>query len=664
MPQRNRWIQIVCLVLAAAALLVCGPLSVALTAEAGRAEMVYTDQAQEGDPPEVALGIAMGAFRGLFVNYLWLRATKLKEEGKFYEAIELSQAITRLQPRFPRVWAFHAWNMSYNISVATNTASERWTWVKAGVDLLRKEAIPRNPNDVLLYKELAWIFNHKIQSFSDDANRFYKRRMAEEWTFVLGVPPSMPEDSQEARKLMVEWLRPVAEAPERLQDVIEKEIADQRAKLRPGDPEPEGGFTSKVEALVTMLLEEGNLKLDETLLRFYTLADVYDSSWYSQKNIFRLADSSRNSVVDRLRADAAFKDAWDRLIPHIRKRVLIDEKNMDPARMARYTTKFGPLDWRHASSHAIYWSAHGVEEMLERSRTEEFDTLNTDRIIVQGLQELFRSGRIFYDPVLDSYNALLDTNWADSYGDVVEELAKRGGVAERAGKAYTLYGAGYENFLRDVIRVYYRMGEYDQAQKYMQRLITWEGNNINDPDKWVEYQLPLGEFVKKQLANDRLSVPHVAAGEVASALMDAFYNGLLRNNLRRFAAGFKYAEEVHKLYYEEKQTVRTTPDRENRMEEMPTNLGDMAAQVLISMMAMGDMDPTQAATIYTKAPAEIQRYAYDQLRAIMLRRGMPENSVNSLYPEPPGMVAFRAARAAERTGGDAAQKEQLRIEQK
>ncbi len=664
MLERNRLVQIISAVIAAVALLLSGPLSVALTAEAGRAEMVYTDQAQEGDPPEVALGIAMGAFRGLFVNYLWLRATKLKEEGKFYEAIELSQAITRLQPRFPRVWAFHAWNMSYNISVATNTASERWTWVKAGVDLLRKEAIPRNPNDVLLYKELAWIFNHKIQSFSDDANRFYKRRLAEEWTYVLGPPPALPEDTQAARKLMVEWMAPVANAPERLEDVIAEEIKAQKAKLRPGDPEPEGGFVSKVQVLADALRKEGGLKLDETLLRFYTLSDIYNSSWYSQKKVFRLADGSRNSVVDRFREDPAYKDAWDRLIPHVRKRVLLDEKKMDPARMARYTMKFGPLDWRHPSSHAIYWSAQGVDETLERSGDHQFDTLNTDRIIVQGLQELFRSGRIFYDPVLDSYTALLDTNWADSYGEVVEELAARGGVAESEKRSYTLYGAGYENFLRDVIRVYYRMGEYDKAQDTYKRLASWKGLNTNDPAKFAEMQLSLAEFVKKELRDDRLSVPHVAAGECAGALLDAFYNGLLRGNIKRFASGFKYAEEVHTVYFEEKQKVRTVVDRDNRMDEMPRQFPDMAAQVFVSMMAMGEMDPAQASTIFAKAPQSIQQIAYDQLRSIMLRRGMPESAVAEFFPEPAGMEAYRAERARIDAQSDAALKEKLKTEQK
>ena len=101
-----------------------------------------------------------------------LRAAMTRVIGKYIEANELAKVITQLQPRFPRVWVFHAWNMSYNISVATQTPQERWDWVNAGIKLLRDEGIPANPNDLLLHKELAWIFMHKIGGITDDANQY------------------------------------------------------------------------------------------------------------------------------------------------------------------------------------------------------------------------------------------------------------------------------------------------------------------------------------------------------------------------------------------------------------------------------------------------------------------------------------------------------------
>src|SRR5687768_320479 len=130
--QRDTITQLVALLVMVASLAVSGVLAVELTASGGRSKLTYADAVEDGQPPQVAAGIAMGAFRGLFVNILWIRANDLKEDGRFHEAIDLAKAITTLQPRFPQVWVFHAWNMAYNISVSTQTPSERWQWVTAG----------------------------------------------------------------------------------------------------------------------------------------------------------------------------------------------------------------------------------------------------------------------------------------------------------------------------------------------------------------------------------------------------------------------------------------------------------------------------------------------------------------------------------------------------
>src|SRR5262245_5001373 len=137
--QRDTINQLIAAAVCVVCLAVSGVLAVGLTASSGRHRLVYTDKAVEGDPPQVAMGVAMGAFRGLFVNMLWIRANALKEDGRFYESMDLARAITRLQPRFPQVWVFHAWNMAYNISVATQTPQERWQWVQAGINLLRQQ---------------------------------------------------------------------------------------------------------------------------------------------------------------------------------------------------------------------------------------------------------------------------------------------------------------------------------------------------------------------------------------------------------------------------------------------------------------------------------------------------------------------------------------------
>lgn len=141
----------------------------------------------ENAPPVLAFTtVALGGFRGLIANMLWIRANDLQDEDKFFEAMQLADWITKLEPHFPQVWAYMAWNMAYNISVKFKDAADRWRWVRAGFELLRDDGLRYNPNDVLIYQQLALIFQHKMGQNLDDANLYYKQEWANEMARVFG----------------------------------------------------------------------------------------------------------------------------------------------------------------------------------------------------------------------------------------------------------------------------------------------------------------------------------------------------------------------------------------------------------------------------------------------------------------------------------------------
>lgn len=663
---RDTTIQLAALLVLVLAMAGSAALSTKSIAEAGRAQLTYTDEATEGDPPEVAIGIAMGAFRGLFVNYLWIRANKLKEEGKFYEAIELAGIITRLQPRFPRVWGFHAWNMAYNISVATNTAAERWQWVKAGIDLLRKEAIPRNPSDVVLHRELAWTYVHKVQGYADDANHYYKREVAKEWTILLGEPPKLDGTRDQNTQIMALWFEPVANAPETLDGVIELELADQVTRKVPVGAD--GVRLSKVRELADRITNEAKLTLDVNLLRFVELRRAWVNAWYIADKGYsnELKDADRNAALDKLMADASYADAWPRLLNYVRKRAIAATTGMEPARMLRYIKRFGPIDWRHAASHSLYWAARGVEEGLERQGTTQFDTLNTDRIMMHSIQELFRFGTINYDLLTNEYFALNNFDWIDAYGDRLDEVMKRAGlVGDTEQRVYTTYGAGYENFLKDVIRVLYRRGDLANAEKYHSRLRNWTGLNINDAMNLERMKLPLADFIKEEL-KDRLSTPHVALEEMESAITDAFLRGLGQRKLDVFRRQMEYAEDIRNLYLQT-QSTRTTADAEAvRMKQFVGEYFiDPIAEVLLRLLGGGsfgyyNLGPTQASLLYRRTPADLQRIIYDDLSNVLQRRqGLPPESIADMFPEPAGLAQYREEMAKLESESDRARRRQV-----
>ncbi len=648
-------------------------LSPRIATEAGRAQLSYTDTAQEGDPPEVALAIAMGAFRGLFVNILWIRAQDLKEEGRFYECIELARAITRLQPRFPRVWGFHAWNLAYNISVSTNTATERWRWVRAGIDLLRQEGIPRNPNDMQLQRELAWIFVHKVQGISDDANRYYKREMAKEWTAILGPNPPRPRpedpdvvslimelraeheegavelerrnilrEAMVRRRLFV--LSQVEQAPDALDAATLYRYLRNRSSdtAEPVTIEQAEALADKIAGLVRRLDEEASLQLDYNLLLSFEIRRTLALSWARAEFGLELADSVRNQALDEMLVDEQYADAWGILLSHVRKQVITKDKNMEIARMKRYTVKYGPLDWRHPASHAVYWATRGIETGLSRENTGDFDQTNTDRLIVQALQEQFRWGDVYYDILNDTFVSMVNLDFTDSYGDALKVLEDRATKFEDRNRGYRLYGVGYRNYLLDVVRVYYRMGDFRTANYYFDRFKTYEGHNIAEENLIRSLSaMTLEEFVQFEI-DEQITVPQYAVTEVTASLRDAFLRGLLNGNMDVFQGQLKYANDVHAHFMSNQNRV-TMADRENRMAQMPPRFVDTAASVLVNTIITGIVGREEASLIWRRTPTGLQQAAYDDLVAALSGTLSPQ-AIERWLPEPPNMMQYRIDR--------------------
>ena len=106
--------------------------------------------------------VALGGFRGLISNILWIRASDLQDEDKYFEMAQLADWITKLEPHFVQVWLVESWNMAYNISVKFKDFPDRWRWVRHGIELLRDDGLRYNPNETLIYRELAWFFQHKM----------------------------------------------------------------------------------------------------------------------------------------------------------------------------------------------------------------------------------------------------------------------------------------------------------------------------------------------------------------------------------------------------------------------------------------------------------------------------------------------------------------------
>ena len=294
----------------------------------------FTGQIKNAPPVVVFTTVALGSFRGLVADLLWLRAGALQEKGNYFEMVQLARWITDLQPTFSGATAYLAWNMAYNISVTCSSFADRWRWVNEGIKLIRDQAIEYNPEDPVLYKELAWIFQHKLGNIMDDANLYYKNQLAIQMIGIVGGEP--------------DW-KGMAEAPE-------NEKAFMKAY-------PEGHrFWKAAQAA--------------------GLAD-YQAVYQAFKSVSpaALPAGIRNRLADDEKLLAALTD-------YFRAQYLYEQLKLDSKVIVEINEKYGMMDWRVPESQAIYWATMGLK------RTPGHVDLNCQRVITQSLYEAFRAGRL------------------------------------------------------------------------------------------------------------------------------------------------------------------------------------------------------------------------------------------------------------------------------
>ena len=441
----DRIVQIVALLTMLASVALAGVVTRSIARQREDLRLVVSMEGTRGMPPHVALATAaLGTFRGLAVDVLWARADALQTNGEFFEAQTLSQWITTLQPRFPRVWAFQAWNLAYNISVCTKEPEERWEWVNRGVGLLRDQGIRLNPDDPSLPMELSWLFFHKIGGKTDREHWYFKARFVREFREFLGDMTAG---------------RTAAEAVERFRKIVD--AADDLDDLR-RDPDA-------ADALA--LLEAHGEQPDERFLRMLGRVVLYNSSLDAKLVAGRSLPSGTNrELVAALLADRRLATAvFDKLLPHLQKRLLIDRYRMDPSFMLAQMENYGPLDWGHPHAHGIYWSERGIELGRAGLRRERFNELTVIRTRLGNLQNLMRSGRIEFDPLNDRIDVLPDPRFIDGYErgirNAIELIRSNTGVsAAEFGRATADdLLKGYESFLEQATVFAYLYGDEAQA---------------------------------------------------------------------------------------------------------------------------------------------------------------------------------------------------------
>ena len=453
-------------------------------------------------PPAVAFTtMAMGSFRGLLADILWLRSEQLKGKKNYFEMVQLARWITDLQPNYSGGTVYLAWNLAYNISVTSSDREDRWYWVNEGIKLVRDKALLYNPDDPLLYKELSWIYLHKLGNLMDDMNLYYKSQLAEMMTNILGS--TTPD-----------WEK-LAAAPAGKEEFM---------KLYPED------------SPLWKAVNNAGYKDYDALFEAFR-APKADAKTALQNNA---PVQTKAELPATLRLYLS-QDEFAALDSYFRAELLRTRLKLEPARMVEIDRKYGKMDWRVPESQAIYWATVGVEKSVAKTGKPDISCL---RIISHGLQAGFRSGRLLtVDATGETISSIPNLNLTDSAYAMFEQ----GENEFKASGAGNSFRSAKINYLKDAIPLIYIYGNVTKAQEFFDRLISVDG-----PQK----QNNLDEFVMVHYAEDVRDADVKKASAVITGLVQRAIFNLLVGQRDSAVTNERLAKYIHRIYTQKNLDVK------------------------------------------------------------------------------------------------------------
>ncbi len=659
----------------------------------------------ENAPPQYAFFIqAFGAFRGLIVDLAFIRAEEYKEQGRFFDAMQLAKWICTLQPHFPTVWEFAAWNLSWNISVTTYTPEERWIWVYNGVKLLRDQGIPFNPQAVNLYKELAWIFNNKMGEVTDDFHYTYKCNWTWRMHLLLGPPPA-PQAELDPNALAGET------SPEAVTDLLgaaarktflqneerrraEAEKRGEKYTTRSLEEVTKAGAAPALEVSTYEIAKRAALervrRLDEAPRR---LADLYrqhpdarqmvtalqdldidlnddplteDDYWRDGGLAFTFfapyrkvadpvsmlalvthedpnadAERARGQKLDAILGVRAGNPAGEALVRWLQKKVLAQVYKLDTQYMLQVVENFGPVDWRSVDAQSLYWVLRGLVAGGETVSGFYNDKVNTARIMFFSLRNLFLRNHIIFEPYPPKIYL--------SYLNVGRDL----NFIEPMHEAYVKFGPLFDPRGGTGAGELYRIGHTNFLAEAI-RLLYISGREA-EADHYYKYlqqtyptneQGQLNPALSKTLRDFVMGnfVESIQTGGVREFRLAL--DGLLTRAYNDLAAGdsgqyIRIVQRCRELY------EQYMKDKRSQIMESKAlfSFTDVQTDTLYAWLAQPVPTPMASlhkVRLWRAAPLYLRQGVYDELRPLFEAECTGWGfDVAEAFPEPPGMADYR-----------------------
>lgn len=582
----------------------------------------FEGQEQYQDTSDLRLPTAaLFVFRSLAIDYLWIRAENLKQQGQYFDAQYLARAICALQPNLASIWDFQGWNMVYNISVCMPTGSERWEWVRSGIEMLRDSGLKYNPRSLKIHWSIAYFFQHKIGAISDDYHRYYKTILAYEMARL--VTPCYVELNTRGTYQDMEAM---AALPTRFEQLLEdKEVAE----------------------LVKALIEaDEQIKNTDDLLDALVLLRISAPDKYSEKFNGLIRSSVDNPAlwsIDRFSRARQLRSVW----------------KLEPKVMHELNTKYGPvdfvnsgkrkaLDWRTPWAQSIYWADRGMQFRDQDWSRSEDNVSRLDRMIYQSLQQLYHYGNVkIYqfrpETVFTSDEAdreVFDTQQLElqlfnsqdlemflvAYQATIDLEKSYEGTDEQPPHGMDIFR---RNLVSNAIESMYLSGYMEYAQKYFKML---QEDKPDEPD----YQVTLEEFVRNSM-KERIKdiTPHNASQYVISLLSNAYYQLAIGEEDTALVRQ-EWAQQIYDHFLTDFQndpdpTQRTAlpPMPELRYQTLIQFLNDESINMNIKDMLMGRIELEQP-RLYDRIMKEIEQLRQEY------EKSSRQSDTTPIGPQPEG----------------------------
>ena len=611
----DRLVQIAMVLLMAAAVFVGTRLDAPIQARRAQLNLhnVGMEDGRVQDPKAALLEVAPGGLRAPFLSYLWIRSQDLKDKGKLYDAKQVRDMICQLMPRFPGAWAYHAWDMAWNISASTYTEQERWMWVENGIELLRDKGLLYNPDSLVIYYQLAWIFGNKIGNSLDDMHFAYKRRLAQQFDEVLGAGAEPDATTAE----VIAAFEPIAGAPKTVDELRR-------------DP----AVAAYLDALAAL-----GVTLDQDYLNFYNRFSN-DPLVGGFTPVREKPRSAQEEALAKRMQDPASAPAQAKVVAFVRARRLHDRFHMDPQWMYGCMQKYGPLDWRSCHSHAIYWASLGLEKN-KNADLKEMNPVNDSRTVLTALKTLMAQGQLYvYPDLTDPTQVVMDWGQDWRFIEPVNReyftLGKILGQGDVRGFDNVLLNA-HTIFLSQAVCVLYFSGKENEAQHYL--------DVIRDDlkPKGEIYDRDLPDFVSGKI--NELGIPMADMSRCYwSGSMARVYKALAEGKNDDFKRYREFSMRIYRIF--------TAENGKGRLAVPPYEVQE--ANFLVMLMLRPQAVGTRISVlgksrIYNTLSPEQQQWIYPFIGP-SLEQECEAQGLNFAvaFPAPPGEVAKKAITPAEK----------------